>query len=222
MAILDRIKQILGTAIEDVKHVGKAESALREALAALERDEQALLGRPAPPDEVVATLAVLVTDLGQKWRAEHGAAVVAAASGHIARAGGPVEQRAADTLRAGALADVLSAGPLSLAALAGLVPDLVIRGLTEVVRGTDYAPGAPMADRLARLGALQKERDTLEREHASLVDRAAASGISIPLLPVEHARRIALARRRESWELDTRMNRAFYERNPNAKPAEPQ
>ena len=68
---------------------------------------------------------------------------------------------------------------------------------------------------------MDKRIATVVQGHAALVDTAAASGIALQHLPVTVGIRTRAAQAHAAWERDVAQNRAYYERNPAARPVEP-
>jgi len=217
--MLDALKQLLGGATAAIANLKRSGAGIRERLDELAREEIALLSDPAPLDALGANLEEYVARCRRQWIAANGLTVVHGASGRVARSLGAADQRPA--VVPPQLEDVLP-GVVTLDLLAGLFPSLLLEGLRQAVKDTEYTPGPAMATRVARLAAIEKERETLQRRHAALVDEAEAAGVHLQHLPEEVGRRTQAAQARERWELDQRANAGYYRRNPGARPPEPE
>jgi hypothetical protein len=219
MAILESLKRVIGGASDAIGQVKGALDGILAQLAALDAEQGLLLTRPASADEVKANLARLVADMGRRWREKHAMELIQAVGGRIEqRPGGRV------ALVPPTLADPFGhAEPFTLdfAAACGVFPDQLLEGLHRVVTETAFAPGPPMAGRIERLSAIERERETLRREHARLVDAANAAGVPLEHLPEERAARLGRVEAHKRWEADGAANRNFYRNNPSARPPEP-
>jgi hypothetical protein len=220
MTVLENLKNLLGGASAAIANLRRAELGIRERLGALDREEVALLSLAAPPAELEGNLRALVSDLGRRWTEAHAGDLVRDGSGRVERSLGPVERRSPDVLAPGRLPAVFD-GPVSVAMLAGVCPDLLVAGLIGLAQSVRHESGPPLAERLARLADIQAERERLETEHAQLVDEADRAGLTLQHLQGETARRLAGAARREAGERDGVANRDLYRRNPSARPPEP-
>lgn len=217
MSVIESIRGLLGNLDSGLKNLRKALASLEERLAALDREKSQLLGAPAPLADVLRSIEALVGETGDRWRATHGPALLLAA-GQITQPGGPNTPPDHLVVSRAAFPPGLQ-GLVTIEALCALAPDLVLTGLRRAVADTPYEDAGPLATRSARLKAITKERDKLRREHATLVDRVNAYGLAMEHHPDERARRAAVAAEHQAAARDAAVNRRFYERHPDERPA---
>ena len=192
-----------------------ADVTLRQAHAAAEAEHGHLLSSWPPQAEILKSGDVELQKLAAEWVVQRGPAVVACLAGSIdVTPAGEIR-----IVRYSTLTDEL--GGLSLSALAALAPELVREGLAAVITRTPYDEGPPMAERAALVAEVKRKIEAIVKDHADLVDNAAAAGITLAHLPTTVGRRVRAAQARKRWEDDQSVTRDYYKRNPNARPPEP-
>jgi len=216
MTMLKDLAGRLTGARDAIGELHAADVAFCQAHAAAEAERGQLLSSRPPKAEVLKSLDVELQKLAAEWVAQRGPALVASLAGSIdvTRAG---EIRG--IVRYSTLTDEL--GGLSLSALAALAPELVREGLAAVITRTPYDEGPPMAERAALVAEVKRKIEAIVKDHADLVDTAAAAGITLAHLPTTVGRRVRAAQARKRWEDDQSVTRDYYKRNPNARPPEP-
>jgi hypothetical protein len=212
MTIIDSLKDLLSAARSAAGRLHAADQKLRHEIATLEAEESVLLSAPAPAEDVTATLRRLIDEAAATWRATHGAAIRAAASGQIERLPGRAEQRGPDVVREGSWPDgvtlqLAGLAPVTFSGLCGLIPELVLAGLLVAVEATPAAgERPPMAARLRRLEEIAAAIARLQGEHDRLVTAAAEVHVSLAPLPENEALRVQAAQHQEFVDLNNRLN----------------
>jgi len=194
----------LGLARGAVEAVGATAKGLRDEHARLEQERITLISAKPPREDIAATVNAEVDRLGRAWLDVAGAAVLGELAGGVEVDGHGQFVR----ITPGVLGRDFGplAGYVTLASLCAIVPDLVKTGLAQVLDAVPYTAGPPMAERAGRIAAVDERIADVEREHAILVDQAAAVGVSMEHMPGERARRTGVAQRRELAEANNRLN----------------
>jgi regulator of replication initiation timing len=216
---VDKLKQFVSSASSAISSLKRGVASLCEGLDELALEESALFTQLAPRDAVEENLAAQVAALGRRWTQDHGMELIREGSGRIERNHG--HARSGDYIVPPRPLDEILGGAVSLDMLAALCPTVLLEGLRRVVQQTAYEPGPAMAPRLARLAAIEADRETLQRRHAALVDEAKTAGVTLEHLPEERVARFQKVQRREAWERDGRANETYYKHNPGTRPPEP-
>jgi hypothetical protein len=221
------MKNVLTTLVKDlatrvtgartaIGELGAADQALRDAHATAEAERGRLLGARAPKADVLKTLDQELEQLAAAWIAQRAPAVVTSLSGTLDAPAGEIR----GVVRYESFLDAV--GPLTLPALAALAPALLREGLAGVISRTPYDEGPPLAARAGLVAEVNRTLEALVRQHAELVDSAAAAGVRLEHLPVTTAQRLKAAEAHAAWVRDGAVNRGFYVQHPSARPPEPE
>jgi hypothetical protein len=212
--VSDLAARVLG-ARNAVSELRDADVALREAHAAAEAERGRILGSKPPRADIVKAAEQELAQVAATWIAERGPAVIGSLAGalEVTPAG---ELR---VVRYSSLVDEL--GPW-LPALCVFAPDVLRDGLARVIRAVAIDEGPALSERRGALAEVDRRRASIEDDHAKLVDAAREVGIVLEHLPATVFKRGRAAAAHAAWEADVALNREVYERNPAARPPEPE
>jgi len=183
-SLIQTIRKKLTSATESaVTEITELRRRIDETRAELEHAR----GAAVPVEKIVeARIPQAVREAAEEWRARYGSSLI-----H-----GP--GRLGDPGLNGRVKLLWSwHEPISFGALAAADPAYAGDLLLALVRGTEYRPGAPSAERPALIARLEAELAELEETEERLIDEAAAAGVSIA-----HRAEVITRRQEEQLERD--------------------
>jgi hypothetical protein len=196
MSAKNKLKSKLTAALTDLREIDQD---LRTQHAAAVISRKRIKGAIEPRAELKKTLVSAVDTVGARWRGEHALITAQALSTHNSKGALPTYAHQ----------------PLTLAALAGLAPEIVKASLSRMVDEAQFEEGLPASARADALELIDGEIGTILEEHTSLVTMASAMGVSIQELPEAAQARRDAAKQAELEELRLASEARQAELGPN-------